>query len=74
MDSDLIMVAGLVLLMLSIPSAIAAYADRRRPWVATLVVLVGAGVLYYGWDNHPETMTLAEVPHVIIRVIARVIP
>ena len=74
MDSDLIMVAGILILMLSIPSAISAYADGRGPWVALVVVILGAAALGWGWQNHPTEMTLTEVPHVIIRVLARVIP
>lgn len=74
MDADLIIVAGLVMLMLSIPSAVSAYADGRRPWVAMIVILAGAAVFYWGWDNHTADMSVAEVPHVIIRVLARVIP
>jgi hypothetical protein len=74
MDGDLIIVAGLAMLMLSIPSAVSAYADGRRPWVALVVMIAGAGVLIWGWGTHPADMSLAEVPHVIIRVLARVIP
>mgnify|MGYP000182462659 CR=1 FL=1 len=74
MDSDLIIVAGVLLLLLSIPSAVAAFADGRRPLVAILVILMGAGVLAWGWQTHPAEMTAAEVPHVIFRVLARVIP
>lgn len=74
MDTDLIMVAGLGVLMLSIPSALSAFADRRFPVVALAVTIVGGCAFYYGWDNHHEDMTLAEVPHVIIRILARVIP
>ena len=74
MDSDLIMVTGLVLLLLSIPSAVAAFAESRGPWVALIVVCLGAGVFYWGWINHPAPMDVAEVPHVIFRVVARVMP
>jgi len=74
MDSDLIMVAGLLLLILSIPSAIAAFADGRRPLVAIAVILTGAGVFAFGWQAHPEEMTPAELPHVIFRVVARILP
>ncbi|WP_375175827.1 hypothetical protein [Pseudooceanicola sp.] len=74
MDSDLIMVAGLVLLVLAIPSAVAAFAEGRRPLVALAVVLAGAGVFAFGWSVRPQPMALSEVPHVIFRVLARVIP
>lgn len=74
MDTDLILVTGLAVLMLSIPSALAAFAERRTPWTGLVVVIIGAGIFGYGWHNHPEGMSFAEVPHVIIRVLARVLP
>jgi len=74
MDTDLILVSGIAVLMLSIPSAVAAFAERRVPWTAMVVVIIGAAIVGYGWQNHPVEMTLAEVPNVIFRVIARVIP
>lgn len=74
MDTDLILVSGIAVLMLSIPSAVAAFAERRTPWTAMVVVIMGAAIVAYGWQNHPEEMTLAELPHVIFRIIARVIP
>lgn len=74
MNTDLFMVVGLGVMMLSIPSAISAFADRRFPLVALIVVALGAASFAYGWQTHGEPMTLAEVPHVIIRVLARVIP
>ena len=74
MDSDVIMVTGIVILMLSIPAALSAFVDQRRPWVSAFVVLVGAGIFAWGWVHHPEDMTLDELPHVVIRVLARIIP
>lgn len=74
MDTDLIMVIGMGVLMLSIPSAVAAFADRRFPLVALVVILAGAATVWWGWTNHAGEMTLAEVPHVIYRIVARVIP
>lgn len=74
MDSDVIMVTGIVVLMLSIPSAVASFADGRRPWIALLVIVIGGGILGWGWIHHPETMSLGEIPHVIVRVMARILP
>ena len=74
MDSDLIMVIGLVVLMLSIPSAVSAFAEGRAPWTALVVVIIGGAIFGWGWQHHPEDMTVADVPHVIYRVLARVIP
>ncbi|MGB2202268.1 MAG: hypothetical protein ACPH5G_13125 [Pseudooceanicola atlanticus] len=74
MDSDLILVVGIVILMLSIPSALSAFADGRAPWVALLVIILGGAVVGWAWVNHPGGYTLEDVPHAIIRVVARVIP
>ncbi|MGI3169404.1 hypothetical protein ACRARG_09650 [Pseudooceanicola sp. C21-150M6] len=74
MDFDLILTAGIVVLMLSIPSAIAAFADRRGPWIALIVIIIGAGIVGFAWMNHPEGYEVADIPHAIIRVLARVIP
>lgn len=74
MDTDLILFSGFAVLMLSIPSAVASFAEGRVPWTALVVVIVGAGITGYGWQSVPGDMTLAEVPHVIFRMIARVLP
>ena len=74
MDTDLIIVSGIVILMLSIPSAVSAFAEGRGPWVALVVVILGFAVVGYGWKHLSVEMTLAEVPHTIYRVLARVIP
>ena len=63
-----------LMLMLSVPSAVSAFAERRAPWTALIVTLIGVGIVGFAVINHPVPMTLAEVPHAIIRVIARVIP
>jgi hypothetical protein len=53
---------------------VSAFAKRRAGWTALVVTVIGAGIFGYGWVNAPPPMTLAEVPHAIIRVLARVIP
>lgn len=74
MDTDLILVIGLAVLMLSIPSAISAIAENRGPWVAMLIVIIGGALVGWAWVNHPGGYTLSEVPHSIFRVLARIIP
>lgn len=74
MDTDLILVTGIAVLMLSVPAAVSAFAERRAPWTALAVVVVGAGIVAFGCVNHPGGMSVAEVPHAIIRVIARFLP
>ena len=74
MDTDLILVIGVLVLMLSIPSVVAAFAESRAPWIAMLVIIIGASLVGWAWVNHPEGYTVSDIPHAIIRVLARVIP
>jgi hypothetical protein len=59
---------GLVLLVLSIPSIVAVYADRYIPRLSVLLCLLG--VLAVGWAS-PTGYGLADIPTVLVHVIAR---
>jgi hypothetical protein len=39
-----------------------------------LVIIIGATLMGWAWVNHPEGYTVSDIPHAIIRVLARVIP
>ncbi|MBF9034799.1 hypothetical protein HKCCE2091_11160 [Rhodobacterales bacterium HKCCE2091] len=72
MAPDFLIVGGTVLLALSVASAVAAWADARRPTVALAVVLAGVGMFAaammvqggLGWR---------DVPEAFVRVIALVL-
>ncbi|MHC9235394.1 hypothetical protein ACX9MO_07075 [Pseudooceanicola sp. 502str34] len=72
-DTDLVVVTGVILLMLSIPSLVAAYADRRPPRAAVFVLLIGAALLGWAFATAPAGYGLAEIPDAFIRVTGRIL-
>ncbi|MCA0921334.1 hypothetical protein [Pseudooceanicola nanhaiensis] len=72
-DTDLVVVTGVILLMLAIPSLVAAYADRRAPRAAVFVLMIGAALLGWAFSTAPTDYDLAEIPNAFIRVTGRIL-
>jgi hypothetical protein len=70
-DADGILVVGLVLLVLSIPSIVAAYADRYIPRLSVLLCLLGVLAVGWAYCASPTGYGLADIPTVLVHVIAR---
>ncbi|MGJ8622057.1 MAG: hypothetical protein ACSHW1_04715 [Yoonia sp.] len=71
MDIDLIFVCGITMIVLSVPSFVSAYADRRWP-VRTLTMLVVAAVaIAYAMQENPDTYSLATIDDTIVTVLGR---
>lgn len=70
---DPILVVGIVLLALSIPSILGAMADRRSPRAATIVILIGGSLILFAISQKPGGYALAEVPEAFVRVLAYII-
>ncbi|MFN4099082.1 MAG: hypothetical protein ACK4GT_04840 [Pararhodobacter sp.] len=49
MDRDLLFLVGLVFLPLAFVALVSAWADRRVPWAALILLLIGGGVA--GWAH-----------------------
>ena len=73
MDSDLLLVIGLVLAALAIPSIVSAFADGRRPRVAAVTVVAGAIMVLAAIATYPGGYRLQDIPLAITRVVARVV-
>ena len=71
MDSDLMFVIGAVLLGLSIPSILSAYADSRPPRAAVIVLLIGGTLVVVALGQKPGGIALADIPDIFFRVIGR---
>ncbi len=65
---DLYLVVGILLVGFSIPSVLGALADRRSPWVAVIVILIGGGLAAYALTR--QSYTLEDVPEAFVRVVA----
>ena len=73
MDPDFILVGGLILLMLSVPSILSAMADSRPPRVSSVVVLAGAGMVAYAMYASPTGYTVQGMANAVYRVIGAVL-
>ncbi|MZR13546.1 hypothetical protein GQE99_11015 [Maritimibacter sp. DP07] len=63
------MVAGVVILALSLPSALSALIDSRTPRVSALLILVGGGLVGYALTRKPGGYGWTDVPEAFVNVI-----
>lgn len=54
MDRDLLLLVGLLFLPLAFVALVSAWADRRRPWAALILVLIGGGLMAWAQLTHPS--------------------
>lgn len=67
------LVVGLVISVLAIPSLLSAFAESRPPRSGAIMVLVGGVLLAVALTQKPSGYTFAEVPDVVFKVIGRFI-
>ncbi|MBN7786802.1 hypothetical protein JYP51_17880 [Ponticoccus gilvus] len=73
MDNDVALVTGLGLMVLALPSIIAAWSDGRAPRVGAVVLLAGGGLVLWAASRKPGGYRPAEIPEVLYGVIARLL-
>lgn len=73
MDSDVALVTGLGLMVLSLPSIIAAWSDRCAPRTGVVALLAGGGLVLWAALRRPGGFRLTEMPEVLYGVIARLL-
>ncbi len=71
MDSDLALVMGLALVVLSVPSIVSAFSDSRAPRASALTLLIAGGLIVYAIRSHPSGYALEDIPDAVLHVIAR---
>ena len=69
MEPDLMLVAGIVVCVFSVPAMVSAISDGRTPRVAAIAVLVGGGLVVAALNASPGGYALADVPRAFARVI-----
>lgn len=74
MDHDLLLVLGLGMLVLSIPSLMAALIDDRPPFVAGLGITLGIGMAGWSVIMGDRSINPATLPHLFIEVLGRYLP
>ena len=71
MDTDLVLTVGIVLLVLSIPSLLSAWAESRVPRLGAVMVIVACGMILTALQTAPGGYTFESVPGVMISVVSR---
>lgn len=74
MDSDLALVMGCLLAVLSVPSILSAVSDQRAPRASALTVLIAGGLILYALRENPGRYSFAELPDVFVAVAADILP
>ncbi|WP_425043122.1 hypothetical protein [Primorskyibacter sp. S87] len=71
MDTDLLLIIGLVLLAFAVPAVMRAYSNGQPPRAAGLSVLLAGGLILYAVTANPGGYRVAEIPDVFFGVIGR---
>ncbi len=71
MDPDLALIIGLVLIVMSIPSIIAAVTDGHAPRVAAFTIIAGGALMVWAITSKPGGYSIRDVPDTFVRVVAR---
>ncbi|MFG6624589.1 hypothetical protein [Sulfitobacter sp. 1A12056] len=74
MDSDLAMVVGIVLTVLSIPSILSAVTDRRSPRASAITILIAGGLIVFALRENPGRYSFENLPEVFVSVAADFLP
>ncbi|GGO61115.1 hypothetical protein SAMN05444398_11583 [Roseovarius pacificus] len=71
MDPDLSLIIGLILIILSIPSIMAAFSEGHAPRVASVVIIAGGALIVWAMTSKPGGYSLLEIPDIFMQVVAR---
>ncbi|EPX85194.1 hypothetical protein ruthe_01786 [Rubellimicrobium thermophilum DSM 16684] len=73
MDTDLVFVAGILLLVLGFPALVSAMADGRRPRGGDAARAAGGGLVMLAVWQRPGHYALRDIPDIILHVIGRLL-
>lgn len=73
MLTDYLLTAGLIVGLFSIPAMLSAYADSRPPRTSMAAFILSCATMAFAYSQQPGGYALADVPNVVVRVIAEII-
>ncbi len=73
MSNDQLLVIGIIICALAIPSLLAAYSESRPPRAGAIMVLIGGVLLTIAITQKPGGYKFDQIPHLFVQVIADVI-
>ena len=72
LDRDLMFLCGLVFLPLAFVALVAAWADRRAPWAALILAMIGGGLAGWAHLTHPAGgYALETLPALALETLGR---
>ncbi len=72
MHTDWVLVSGILVALLAIPSFFAAFADSRPPRAAAFMIMIGGGAIIYAVMANPGGYAIGDVPDLFVRVFAQI--
>ena len=73
MDTDLLLTLGIVLIALTLPALLAAWAEGRPPRIGAVMLIVAATLIVVAVTGRPGGYSFNEVPGTMLTVFARFI-
>ena len=73
MDTDLVLTLGILLIVVTIPSLLAAWVEGRPPRVGALVLLAAMAMILSAVMYRPTGYRFDEVPTVMLNVVMRTV-
>ncbi len=73
MNNDFLLVFGVLIAVLAIPSVISAFSAGRPPRTATILFMVGGAMIAWVIIQQPNTYSVENFPDVFVRVVAGII-
>ena len=74
MDADLVLTIGLVLLVLSVPSLLSAWAESRAPRMGAIMAITALGMILSALWFNPGGYAFNQVTGVVVGVVSRYLP
>ncbi len=71
MDSELLLIIGVVVAVMSVPAVISAFGAGRPPRAATVAAVVGGALIVSAIAMHPGGFKAQDLPEIAARVIDR---
>ena len=71
MDTDLMLVTGIILAVMSIPAMLSAFTEGRAPRLAAIVVLIAGVLIFMAVNEQSSGYSFPELPQVFGRVFNR---
>jgi len=73
MNSDILLVGGLIVGALAIPALLNAWVEGRVPRAGSIMVMISTGLIVMALYQKPSGYKVEEVPEVFFRVLGRLL-